>query len=66
MSDNQRFAGAIGRAHLIQKRANGFPDQGRTAITMHVAFAWHEFLPVISALLDVFRTLAGSLSFEDK
>src|SRR5882724_3288972 len=42
--NNQRFAGPICPAHLIQESADGLPDQWPTAVTMHIAFAWHEYL----------------------
>src|SRR6267378_3466607 len=42
--NNQRFAGPVRRTHLVQESADGLPDQRRTAITMHITFAWHEYL----------------------
>src|SRR5882757_247120 len=42
--NNQRFAGPICPAHLIQESADGLPDQGRTTVTMNIAFTWHEYL----------------------
>jgi hypothetical protein len=33
------FADCLRRAHLVEKCADGLPDQGLTAVTMHIAFA---------------------------
>jgi len=48
MRDNQRFARPSGRAHLVEEGADGLPNQRRSAVAVHVAFALHEYLPSIT------------------
>src|SRR5260370_1174157 len=48
--NNQRFARSVSRAHFVQKGADGLADQGRAAVTMHIAFTLHEYLRSASFL----------------
>src|ERR1700682_6197067 len=68
MRNDQCFARPVSCAHFVQKGADGFSDQRRATVAMHVAFALHEYLPSIYEILDNRRCLqsyaVGSFSLE--
>src|ERR1700730_386128 len=53
--NDQRFARPSGRAHLVQEGADGFPNQRRSTVAMHVAFVLHEYLPSITKFIFLRR-----------
>src|SRR6478735_5902346 len=68
--NDQCFARAIRHANFVQKGTDSLSDQRPPAITMHVAFALHEYLPSITkswTTADAHQSCAvGSFSFEDE